>query len=231
MLDSKWIAATAAMMGGCVFGAAEAHAKEGPADETEDQAPPPDWLLGAGVGIGGIGLGGVGVGGTSGVGSIGGFPMLYGAGIERRLSPSLWLFGDLGGSFVTYEDDSAYPSSQSGYSLDGRLGLRPVINPEDRIQLSLLASLGASLNRFEFSGTTVDETGAMVPESNTSKAWSIHADAGIAVDFWLSPVIALRLDTGLLRVAHQRSSQGGATATSWAAELRLSPSVGFLVGF
>lgn len=230
MRDVRSIVAMAAMTGGFVFGADEARASEAPdTARTPREEAAPDWLLGAGVGIGGIGVGGVG--GTSGIGVIGGYPMLYGAGVERRLTRSLWLFGDLGGSFASYEGDGAYPISQASYSLDGRLGLRPVVNPEDRIQLSLLASLGASVSRLEADATTIDEAGAVATETARSKAWSIHADAGIAVDFWATRSIAVRLDTGLLRVAHQRFSQGGATTTSWVAELGLSPSVGFLVGF
>jgi hypothetical protein len=192
---------------------------------------PPTWLLGVGVGMS-FGSWGTGSGGLSaGSAALGLSPVaLYSAGAERRLSDALWLTGTLTGSFATHETEGAFPDKASNYSLGARLGLRPVINPHDRVQLSLPTSIGGSYGRSQMDTQMVDDEGVIDATSFRTRSWAVDLQAGIAVDFWVADMLALRLDTRLLTIGHQVANTDGTASRAWFANLGLSPSFAVEIG-
>jgi len=213
-------------------------AEPGPAQQATDDTPFafPSWLLGVGVGVtlGSVGIGTAMLGtGTLGAGSAGlaSWPLaLYSAGAERRLGESLWLTATLAGGFETHETEGSWPDDGQSYSLGGRLGLRPVINPGDRVQLSLPTSVGGSYGRSRLDTHVMDDEGAVHAASYRSRSWALDVQAGLAVDFWVAEFLALRLATSLLTMGHQQTDADGVASRAWFANLGLAPSFAVEVG-
>ena len=178
------------------------------ADKPTEQ--PPDWLFGVGVSFPALAAVGAGVGGLAGP--------LYSAGVERRLSDSLWLTGMFGGSYQSSETDEAWGGDSTSYALDGQLGLRHVVNPDDRFQLSVLTSLGG------FYARSTDA-------SYQARTWGVHVDAGLALDFWVADAVTLRVANRLLSLGHSRTADGAMESDAWFAEVGLSPSFAVGLGF
>lgn len=183
-------------------------------DETKDtEQSSPTWILGVGVSVGGL-TAGPNAGVLSGV--------LYGAGVERRLSESLWLTGDLRASFNRFESGSTSASPEStstSWFANGKLGLRHVLNPDDRLRFSILTSLGA------FYGRSFDRA---IDYGYDQRTWGMHVDGGLALDYWVAEMLALRLSSRIVSVGHARTSDV-VQSTSWYAEVGISP--GFSVQF
>jgi hypothetical protein len=214
MYGNKWCAALA-VISACALCTQSARAKEtddGGGDDADKSSEPVDWLLGVGVSLNNIGVVGAGVGALQG--------MLYSAGVERRLTESLWLTGTFRGSYNTSDVDGQWAAEGNSYQLDGQLGLRHVINPKDRFQVSVFNNLGGFYGRASDSESAYDVV-----------HWGVHLDAGLMLDYWVAEVVALRLSTRLLSLGHQRQLDGTSEIDSFFAEVGLSPSFAVGLGF
>lgn len=225
MNRGKWWMALA-VLSSCGLIAVPASATQTPAAEEDgdaDEGENPSWLLGVGVSFGSLGFGAAGVGALPGP--------LYSAGVERRLADSLWLTGRLRGSLATLRSEGGWSDDSKSYALFGQIGLRGAINPADRVQLSVLSSLGASYARSRGELLGVDEDGVAFVQSYDARSWGIFVEAGLATDFWVTEMLALRLQTRLLTVGHHVAAQGDSRSRGWSADVGLSPSLAVLVGF
>jgi hypothetical protein len=236
-----------------VFAAATAYIPAARATEAEenhaDDVPTPsgDWMVGLGVSLGSFGVGpGAGL-----------FPgAIYATGLEVRVAESLWLTGEVGMAFSASESAlGALGDDATGYHLSAKIGMRPVINPRDRVQLSVFGKLGSFYARDYresgaiggLAGSTGDGVGGLaggtgdaagegvaglVPATYDARSWAVLVDAGLAVDFWIADPIALRLASRVLSAGHQRTTVTGGPATgTWFAELGLRPAVSLQVAF
>lgn len=242
MTTRTWCAALAAL----TFFSNTAHADERaaatpPDADAKTQREAPDWLFGIGATVGGVGIGGV-TGPSAGIGSAGAlaglagaggiFPStFFGAGVERRLGPALWLTGQLGGSLQNAEADRLDSDQHVlDYFIDGRIGLRHVLNPDDRIQFSLGESVGAFYARRRDEVVTPDEVGAPQRSYGDNRSWGVHLDLAAAVDFWITETVAVRVGSRALTLGYQRTRLLTDRSDVWFAALELAPFVGLELG-
>lgn len=194
-----------AALSGIIVTVSSAHARDG------------DWRFGVDVHGSTLGLPTVGLGGLAGlVGATG--PAVE---LERRLTRALWLW--LRGT-ATWSDSDTVSALNGGLGL----GVRLLVNPEDRLRIGWSLGVMGSLSRTEVSeGASVSEMSA------------VSLVLGVTGDFELVEGLDLRLGVDVARVgltfAHQRVTSDGETVThdddGLSAGLAVSPHLGLALAF
>ena len=113
-----------------------------------------------------------------------------GVGIERALSPSVWLFGSLAGSF----SESDKVSIQTG---DLTLGARFVANPEDRVHIGWTVALAGTL------GASDTKNSGFRQRSDIE---AVTLKVGVTADLTLTESLELRVSADLAEVGYQHHS-------------------------
>lgn len=162
-----------------------------PSDCEDCEEDTPAWSVGLGVALGGAWFGAGQAGSAAGIGGLG-MPMLYVTTLERQLGGGTWLTLRASGSYASNAIAGA-DSVERSWSFGGALGVRQVLNPEDRFQVSLFGMAGPS-----FAG--MDSVGA------AQRAWDVHVQAGVALEQIFTEHIALRLSLAVLRAGYAETN-------------------------
>ncbi|TNF22863.1 MAG: hypothetical protein EP329_28205 [Deltaproteobacteria bacterium] len=153
------------------------------APTVQSAVEPPEWALGASVGLGLVGLGGLG-----GIGAgLASDTLVPGVVLERRLAARWWLLTGLEASYADLgESDSR--------ALHARIGVRYVLDPGAPVTVAPTFALVGGTAYAGQDGFTSDGTSVRT-ESHAS---SVGAEIGLDVSLAVTTGFALRLHTTLL---------------------------------
>jgi hypothetical protein len=165
-------------------------AARGPTSDPDAPPAPPrnQWSIGLGVSLAGPWLGGAAAGTAGTAGMALPLPHVYTTSLEYRVGDATWLLLRGAGNGAI---DSDGTTTARGLTLSGSLGVRQVLNPEDRFQVSLYGRGGGAYAY----GDQGDGTGA--------KSRAALLEGGLSLEPIISDHFTLRLSMTALRAEYQ----------------------------